>query len=163
MLSLDVSADRTPDIADLVMRHHQWAVAVTPPGHVHAIDPASAPDPDTTWITARVDGQLVGICALVPVDVDLVELKAMHVTPSRRGCGLGRQLLDAAIAAARRDGYRAIVLETGTYEAFEPARRLYAQRGFVPRPPFGSYSASPVSVCMELDLVTGSPVRTSSG
>ena len=40
----------------------------------------------------------------------------------------------------RRRGHRRVSLETGTTDAFEPARRLYGDAGFEPCEPFGSYS-----------------------
>ncbi len=44
------------------------------------------------------------------------------------------------LAVAKARGYRPVSLETGTMDAFEPACRLYADAGFVPCEPFGSYS-----------------------
>ena len=56
------------------------------------------------------------------------------------------------LGVARARGYRRVSLETGTMDAFAPARSLYASAGFVPCEPFGDYRVSPYSVCMTLPL-----------
>jgi putative acetyltransferase len=43
-------------------------------------------------------------------------------------------------------------LETGTVEAFGPARSLYQKAGFTPCEPFASYLPSPNSTFMTLSL-----------
>ena len=66
--------------------------------------------------------------------------------------GAGRAVLIQIIAEARSRGYGRLSLETGSQEAFEPARRLYASFGFAPCGPFGDYAADPNSVFMTLGL-----------
>jgi len=39
-------------------------------------------------------------------------------------------------------------LETGSYDAFTPARSLYARFGFDECPPFGDYTLDPLSTFM---------------
>ena len=53
----------------------------------------------------------------------------MCVARDYRGCGLGRALLDAAIACAADLGLPQILLDV--YAHNDAARRLYASRGFV--------------------------------
>ena len=43
---------------------------------------------------------------------DIAELKRMYLRPETRGQGLGRQLLEAALAQARQLGYRSVRLDT---------------------------------------------------
>lgn len=64
-------------------------------------------------------------------------LAELYVTPARRGEGLGRELLDAVLAAAREAG--ADRIELGTEEDDTAARALYESTGFTNRP-FGSRS-----------------------
>jgi GNAT superfamily N-acetyltransferase len=79
------------------------------------------------------------------------ELKRMYITPSARGAGLGRRLVDALEAEARRLGVHRLVLETGVRQA--AALALYRATGFRPIPLYGEYLRSPeTSVCMGKDL-----------
>ena len=61
-------------------------------------------------------------------DVYLAEL---YVVPGRRGEGLGRALLEAALEISREAGAKYIHL--GTSEDDEAARGLYASAGFINR------------------------------
>jgi putative acetyltransferase len=72
----------------------------------------------------------------------------MHTTPAARRQGVGRAMIEHLLAVARTRGYQRVSLETGTMEAFAPARELYAAVGFVPCPPFADYTVNPHSVCM---------------
>ena len=55
-------------------------------------------------------------------------LAELYVVPARRGQGLGRALMDAAIALAREAG--ADTMDLGTNEADTAARALYESLGF---------------------------------
>jgi putative acetyltransferase len=55
------------------------------------------------------------------------------------------------VAVATDDDYARVSLETGTMEAFAPARSMYEKAGFQPCPPFGDYTAS---ACMTILLPT---------
>ena len=58
-------------------------------------------------------------------------LEELYVAPDRRGEGLGRALLDAALEAARKRG--ATHMELGTSEDDVAARALYESAGFINR------------------------------
>jgi len=55
-------------------------------------------------------------------------LAELYVVPSRRGRGLGRAIMEAAIAAARAEG--ADTMDLGTSEDDVAARALYERLGF---------------------------------
>jgi len=55
-------------------------------------------------------------------------LAELYVVPGRRGRGLGRALMEAAIALARREG--ADYMDLGTSEDDVAARALYERMGF---------------------------------
>jgi ribosomal protein S18 acetylase RimI-like enzyme len=55
-------------------------------------------------------------------------LEELYVVPERRGRGLGRALMDAAMALARRQG--AAHMDLGTSEEDKVARALYESLGF---------------------------------
>jgi len=67
--------------------------------------------------------------------------------------GVAARLL-AHIVAMRANSVRTLrlSLETGSMDAFAPARALYARFGFVGTGPFGDYVLDPNSVFMTLDL-----------
>lgn len=59
---------------------------------------------------------------------DTCELQKMYFFPELRGHGLGRQLLERCMDAARRDGYAKMYLETVC--RMEAAGKLYRKMGF---------------------------------
>ncbi|HST84415.1 MAG TPA: GNAT family N-acetyltransferase [Kineosporiaceae bacterium] len=64
-------------------------------------------------------------------------LAELYVVPARRGAGIGRQLMESALAHARQHG--ADHMDLGTSEDDVAARALYESLGFVNRehPPHG--------------------------
>jgi ribosomal protein S18 acetylase RimI-like enzyme len=74
-------------------------------------------------------------------------LAELYVVPDRRGGGLGRALMDAAIAEARARG--ADTMDLGTSDGDVAARRLYESLGFTNRE--GSVDG-PVMYVYERDL-----------
>ncbi|MCB1409893.1 MAG: GNAT family N-acetyltransferase [Rhodobacteraceae bacterium] len=57
-----------------------------------------------------------------------VEMHHLFVTPAQRGAGLGRALVQAAVAQAKTQGARFMTL--GTHPANDRARAFYAALGF---------------------------------
>ena len=94
---------------------------------------------------ALLDGEAVGTCALKH-DVDRVyELTKMAVDESRQGLGIGRALIDAAVAEFQRLGGATLFLETNS--KLIPAIRLYESVGFehqAARKPDSHYERSDV-------------------
>jgi len=62
------------------------------------------------------------------------EMKRLYVPPAARGTGLGRALVDAVIAEARRLGYRALCLDT--LPSMAKAVAIYRGLGFVEIAPY---------------------------
>ncbi len=83
-------------------------------------------------LLALVDGAIAGCCALRPIDdcdyPNAAEMKRLYVRKAFRGFGLGRQLADAILDAARRQGYAHVLLDT--LDDMESARALYNDLGF---------------------------------
>lgn len=79
------------------------------------------------------DGAVVGCCALMAMDDGGFEVAKMTITPSARGDGLSRRLLEACEAAAREAGAPRLYLESSSTLA--PALGLYRSFGFVDLPP----------------------------
>ncbi len=124
----------------------------SPAESVHALDLAALRHPRIRLWSGELDGDLVATVALSALDETHEELKSMRTAPERRSAGLGRAMLEHALDDARRRGVTRISLETGTPDAFAPARRLYASYGFTECAPFGSYEPDPWSVFMTREL-----------
>jgi molybdate transport system substrate-binding protein len=73
-------------------------------------------------------GKLVGCCGIYPHGSDECELRKMYLAREVRGLGLGRRLLDRALAFARGKGYARVELETAS--VLESAIALYEAAGF---------------------------------
>jgi putative acetyltransferase len=61
-------------------------------------------------------------------------------------------MLAHIVAVARNRAYTVLSLETGSMEAFAPARLLYEEFGFAYCGPFADYVQDPNSVFMTLRL-----------
>lgn len=83
--------------------------------------------PTVAYLVAELDTEVVGH-AVVSTVGDVSELQRIAVVSGRRRTGLGRDLLDAAIAHAREQGARRMLLEVR--EDNEAAQALYARAGF---------------------------------
>ncbi len=114
---------------DLCFQNFELELA-TLPGDYQA--PAGA------LLLALVNGEVAGCCALRALrSVDYpnaAEMKRLFVRPGFRRFGLGRQLAEAALDAARIAGYHCVLLDT--LDDMESARALYAELGFEEIPPY---------------------------
>ena len=94
--------------------------------------------PRGALLLAMVDQQVAGCCALRPLDSaddpNASEMKRLYVRPPFRGLGLGRQLTEGILDAARKSGYSCVLLDT--LDDMESARALYEDLGFVEIPPY---------------------------
>ncbi|MGH8890034.1 MAG: GNAT family N-acetyltransferase [Acidothermaceae bacterium] len=143
---------RNADVRALLERHLVFADSHSPPEDVHALDAERLVDPAITFFSLRRNGELLAVGALKQLDDGHVELKSMHTAQEVRGQGLGRAMLDHLLAVASERGYRRVSLETGSMQAFAPARSLYASAGFVECGPFADYGPSDYSTFMTIAL-----------
>jgi putative acetyltransferase len=156
-IDLVISTDdpRAKDVRELLETHLKFSREVTPAVHVHALDVEGLLDPSVTFYSARRAGALLGVGALRRLDPSHAEIKSMHTSREARGQGVGRAMVEHLLGVATRTGYGRVSLETGTMDAFMPARTLYGRVGFKPCGPFGGYTANPYSICMTIQLVSG--------
>ena len=143
---------RGAEIAELLREHLDHAAKHSPPESVHALDLDRLRVPEITFWTAWSGDSLVGCAALKELSADHGEIKSMHTAREHRGRGVAARLLQHLLDEARARSYRRVSLETGTVDAFAPARALYARFGFQACPPFAQYRVDPFSVCMTLEL-----------
>lgn len=136
----------------LVAEHLADMHDTSPPESVHALDEARLRDRSITFWSAWSGDRVAGIAALKQLDPQRGEVKSMRVADAFRGHGVGRALLRHLLDEARRRGMSSLWLETGTPDAFLPARALYESEGFVPCRPFGDYREDPYSVYLTLTL-----------
>jgi len=135
-----------PEIAELLRAHLASAESV------HALDLEALRAPEITFWTLWDGSDLLGCGALKELDPLHGEIKSMHTAEACRRRGVGARILTHIIDEARRRRYRRLSLETGSPEAFAPARALYARFGFVICGPFANYREDPYSVFMTRDL-----------
>ncbi len=72
--------------------------------------------------------KIVATVGIRRLDSETCELRKMYMLPHLRGRGLGRQLLDHALAKAGELGYRRVTLETAS--PLKEAIALYQKYGF---------------------------------
>ena len=77
---------------------------------------------------AVIDGEPVGVCALVPMGPGEYEISKMGVTASAQGKGAGRTALQRCVDAGREMGAARLYLETN--HTLTPAIHLYEAVGF---------------------------------
>jgi putative acetyltransferase len=96
--------------------------------------------------------QAVGCVALIPMHTGVYELSKMAVAPEMRGLGIGRKLLEHAIAEARRMGAKSLFL--GSNSRLQSAVHLYESVGFchVPAEQLPEMPYARANVFMELAL-----------
>lgn len=141
------------DFASLVQAHKALMLETTPAESSHALLLEGLKAPDLTVWEMRDDDKLIGCGALKRLsDGRSGEIKSMHTVAQFRRGGLGRQMLNHILAEARTRYYTRVLLETGSQDAFYPARKLYERAGFTYRGPFEGYGDDPNSVFMELAL-----------
>jgi putative acetyltransferase len=100
--------------------------------------PGDYAQPRGKLMLATVNGEVAGCCAVRPLDSgdypNACEMKRLYVRPQFRGLGLGRQLVEEAMEAAREAGYASVLLDT--LDDMEAARGLYGDLGFAEIPPY---------------------------
>jgi ribosomal protein S18 acetylase RimI-like enzyme len=92
--------------------------------------------PRGALLIAQIESAAAGCVALRPLDEHRGEMKRLYVRPAYRKSGLGKTLVEGAIGAARRIGYRELRLDT--LAGMTSAQALYRRLGFVEIPPYNT-------------------------
>ena len=100
--------------------------------------PGEYTEPQGALLLALVDGEMAGCCALRQLASsdypNACEMKRLFVRQPYRRLGLGRQLAEAIVDAARIAGYHHLLLDT--LSDMESARALYQDLSFHEIPPY---------------------------
>ena len=145
---ITIEESLTDELAQILQAHWLFCTSFTPIEHVHALDASKLFSPDITVFGARIDGELVGVGAIRKLDAHHAELKSMHTLVEFRGSGVGKAMVAHIEDFARSSGIERMSLETGTNEAFRPARELYKSLGYQSCDAFGDYVLSEDNMCM---------------
>lgn len=144
----DVTKDDLSDgqVIQLLKLHLAQMYKYSPPESIHALDVAALKNPALQFWSARQEHQVIGCGALKNLNPHEFEVKSMKVADAARGLGVGQAILEALIEHALNRDATTMYLETGTHDAFLPARRLYEKFGFTPCSAFGNYKPDTYSV-----------------
>lgn len=148
---------RVDDMTDsqviaLIRQHLRSMEDYSPAASIHALDLDNLRSPDITFWTVWEEDDLLGCGALKGLGGGQGEVKSMRTASAHLRKGVARQMLLHIVGEARRRGYQRLSLETGSHEAFDPAKQLYASFGFEFCQPFADYQEDPYSVFMTLAL-----------
>ncbi|MET0648568.1 MAG: GNAT family N-acetyltransferase [Pyrinomonadaceae bacterium] len=141
-----------PEIHELLGEHLRNMHLHSPPESVHALDLEGLRGPGITFWTVWEGGELLGCGALKELNSRHAEIKSMRTAAAHLRRGVASHLLRHILEEAVGRGYARLSLETGSAEAFEPARQLYARFGFAYCGPFADYVEDPYSVFMTREL-----------
>lgn len=153
-MTIDIRPDdlTSAEMADLIATHAQTMLAASPPESCHFLPIDGLRQPSVSVWSMWEEGALIGCGALKDLGNGEGEIKSMHTRAHLRGKGLGRRMLEHILGEAKARGYTSLWLETGSMDAFIPARRLYESYGFTYAGPFGDYAEDPNSVFMHLQM-----------
>ncbi len=135
-----------PRIAQLLQEHLADMRRASPPESVHALDLDKLRQPEITFWSLWVDGDLAGCGAIKHLDKEHAEIKSMRTANQFRGLGYGAAMLEHILKHAQTIGLKRLSLETGTPDFFIPAQQLYRKYGFETCGPFGDYREDPFSM-----------------
>jgi len=163
---LAISQVSTPseiqNVQELLREYTAWAFTLTagsdraPTFHGLEQELATLPGiyapPTGCLLLAMQDGQSAGCIALKGHDATTGELKRLYVRPAFRGRNIGRQLVAALIAEARKFGYQRLILDS--HISMTKAHEIYMAAGFrkVNTPSDFPEALKPIAVFMELAI-----------
>lgn len=141
-----------PQVIELIREHLYGMTLHSPPESIHALDIEALRKPGLTFWTVWEGEELLGCGALKELSPQHGEIKSMRTSSKHLRKGTAKHLLNFILEEAKKRGYQRLSLETGSMDAFVPARSLYASVGFQLCGPFADYIEDPNSVFMTKEL-----------
>lgn len=135
------------EIQALIMNHLKNMMEISPES-CHALNLDGLKEPGVTVWSVWEGEDLLGCGAMKELDAEHAEVKSMRTADGHLRKGVAKQMMAHIIAEAINRGYRRLSLETGSMDAFKPARIMYEKFGFDYCPPFADYEEDPESVFM---------------
>ncbi|MDQ0269805.1 GNAT family N-acetyltransferase [Cytobacillus purgationiresistens] len=147
---MDIKIDNLTgnQIISLIAEHLDGMAINSPPESIHALNLDGLKEPSITFWSVWEGEELLGCGALKKLADDHGELKSMRTSNKHLRKGVAQRMLTHIINEAALRGFQRLSLETGSMEAFLPARKLYERNGFIYCGPFSEYQADPNSVFM---------------
>jgi len=141
-----------PEIAELLEDHLHSMTLHSPPESIHALDLDGLRKSEITFWSAWENGELLGCGALKELDEKHAEVKSVKTATAHLRKGVAKQIMLYILEAAKERGYERLSLETGSMDAFLPARKLYETLGFTYCSPFADYTIDENSMFMTKTL-----------
>jgi putative acetyltransferase len=159
---MDIHVDdlSNPEIIQLLHEHLQSVALHSPPESVHALGLEALRNSDITFWSVWQNSELMGCGAIKELDSRHGEIKSMRTVSLHLRKGVAARLMHHILEEAKRRSYERLSLETGSMDAFAPARSLYASFGFKPCRPFANYVEDPYSVFMTREVRGETTART---
>ncbi len=132
----------------LLAQHLQGMAEHSPEESIHALDLDNLRQPNITFWTCWYQDKLAGCGALKQLTQQHGEIKSMRTDTSFLWQGVAETILLHILSHAKQQGYERVSLETGSMDAFIPARTLYTKHGFEYCKPFDQYRDDPYSMFM---------------
>ncbi|PYB77024.1 GNAT family N-acetyltransferase [Rhizobium wuzhouense] len=141
---------RQAGVIRLLEQSNAYAASLYPAESNHMLPLDEIEQQNVSFFVARAGDAILGCAALVGQGDGTGEIKRMFVDEVARGLKLGKLLLARLEEEALRRQIHILRLETGIYQP--EAIGLYRKAGYLEIPPFGGYTADPLSLFMEKRL-----------
>lgn len=141
----------SPDARALIAELEALLEPLYPRASRHGLSVDQLLAENVAFFVIHLDGAAAGCGGVQLIGAEYGEIKRMYVRPAFRRLGLAQHMLHHLAAHTRAHGVPLLRLETGIHQ--HAAIALYQRWGFQPIPPFGSYTADPLSRFFEKHLL----------
>ena len=123
-LSIRIDEVSNQQVIKFLEDHLLHMLEITSPDCVHAPDIYALKRPEVTFWTVWDEQTLICCGPLQELTAEQAALKSMRTAPTHLGKGIASALLNHILSESRKRKYKRLSLETGSSEAFVPARKL---------------------------------------